>query len=58
MIRGEDKVTDQLFVVCEDGDICQAEGNPAYQVAIFGIAKTVNEWRVDSIRIYRLVHKI
>jgi len=58
MIRGEDKVTDQLFVVCEDGDICQAEGNPAYQVAIFGIAKTVNEWQVDSIRIYRLVHKI
>jgi len=56
MIRGEDKVTDQLFVVCED--TCQPEGNPAYQVAIFGIAKTVNEWRVDSIRIYRLVHKI
>lgn len=58
MVRGENGLTDQLFVVCEDGDACQPEGNPAYQVAIFGIAKTVNEWRVDSIRIYRLIHKI
>ena len=59
MVRGEEGITDQLFVVCEDGgDTCQPEGNPAYQVAIFGIAKTVGEWRVDSIRIYRLVHKI
>lgn len=58
MIRGEVTVTDQLFVVCENGDACQPEGNPAYQVAIFGIAKTVNEWRVDSIRVYRLVHPV
>ena len=58
MVRGEAGITDQLFVVCEDGDACQAEGNPAYQVAIFGIAKTVGEWRVDSIRIYRLIHKL
>ncbi|MEK7524829.1 MAG: glycosyltransferase family 39 protein [Patescibacteria group bacterium] len=58
MIRGEDKVTDQLFVICEDGEKCQPEGSPVYQVAIFGIAKTVGEWRVDSIRVYRLIHKI
>ena len=58
MVRGEDGVTDQLFVVCEDGDTCQPEGNPVYQVAMFGIAKTVGEWRIDSIRVYRLVHRL
>ena len=56
MVRGENGVTDQLFAVCEDGDKCQPEGNPAYQIAIFGIAKTQQEWRIDGIRIYRLTH--
>lgn len=56
MVRGEDKVTDQLFVVCEDGDACQPEGNPAYQVAIFGPAHIVSVWEINGIKIYRLVH--
>lgn len=56
MFRGEDGVTDQLFAVCEDGDKCQPEGNPAYQIAIFGPSKVVQDWNVGGIRIYRLVH--
>ncbi|MBI3283205.1 glycosyltransferase family 39 protein [Candidatus Curtissbacteria bacterium] len=56
MVRGEDKITDQLFVVCEDGDKCQPEGNPAYQVAIFGPSHVVDTWQIDYIKIYRLLH--
>lgn len=54
--RGETKITDQLFVVCEDGDSCQPEGNPAYQVAIFGPSHVVAQWNIGGVRIYRLLH--
>ncbi len=56
IVRGEDKVVDQLFVVCENGDSCHPEGDPQWQVAVFGIARI--DWfeQVDSIKIYRLVH--
>lgn len=57
LVRGEDGITDQLFVICEDGDKCQPEGNPAWQVAIFGPSKTVKEWRIDYLRLFRLVHQ-
>lgn len=56
LVRGEDKVTNQLYVVCEDGDQCQPEGNSLWSVAVFGIAKIDKEWQVDGIRIYRLIH--
>ncbi len=52
----ENKITNQLFVICEDGDSCQPEGNSQYQIAIFGMAHVVNEWQIDYIKIYRLVH--
>lgn len=55
MFRGEDKITDQLFAVCEDGDKCQPEGNPAYQIAIFGPSKVVQDWNVGGIRIYKML---
>jgi 4-amino-4-deoxy-L-arabinose transferase-like glycosyltransferase len=56
LVRGEDKVTDQLFVICEDGDKCQPEGNPQYQIAIFGPSHVVSQWQIDYLKIYRLVH--
>jgi len=55
MIRGEDGISDQLFVVCEDQD-CQPEGNPAWQIAIFGPADTVADWQIDYIKIFKLTH--
>ncbi len=58
MVRGETGITDQLFAVCEDGDKCQPEGNPAYQIAIFGPAKVQSQWQVGGIKIYRLAHTI
>ncbi len=56
MIRGEDKVVDQMFVVCEDGDKCQPLGNPQWQIAVFGIASIEKQWEIDGIRVYKLVH--
>jgi len=53
MVRGEEGVTDQLFVVCEDQD-CQPEGNPAWQIAIFGPAKATSFWQLDYLKLYRL----
>ncbi len=54
MYRGEDKVTGQLFVICEDGDTCQPEGSPVYQVAIFGPSHVQSQWQIDYLKIYRL----
>lgn len=67
MFRGEDKITDQLFVVCEDaspseasgegrGDKCQPEGSPVYQIAIFGPSKVIADWNIGGIKIYKLLH--
>lgn len=56
LVRGEDKVVDQLFVICEDGDKCQPEGNPAWQIAVFGPSHVVGSWNIDYLKIYRLVH--
>ncbi|HEX9008668.1 MAG TPA: glycosyltransferase family 39 protein [Patescibacteria group bacterium] len=56
MYPGDQKITDQLFVVCEDGDSCKPEGSPQYQVAIFGVAKVVEQWQIDYIKIYKMVH--
>lgn len=58
MFRGEDKITGQLFVICEDGDSCQPEGNPQYQIAIFGPSHVVAKWQIDYLKIYKLVHTV
>lgn len=56
LVRGEDKIVDQLFVICEDGDKCQPEGNPDWQIAVFGPSHVVQQWQVDYLKIYRLEH--
>ena len=58
LVRGEDKLTDQLFVICEDGDACQPLNNPAYQIAIFGPATIESEWRLDYLHLYKLGHTL
>ena len=56
LVRGEEKIVDQLFVICEDGDSCQPEGHPAWQIAKFGPSHVVGQWQIDYLKIYRLVH--
>ncbi|MFA5024895.1 MAG: glycosyltransferase family 39 protein [Candidatus Shapirobacteria bacterium] len=52
------KITDQLFVVCEPHkDInCDPINNPEWGIAAFGWAKIDSESDIDGIRIYKLVH--
>lgn len=52
----QNKITGQLFVICEDGDKCKPEGNSQYQIAVFGVAHVENQWQIDYLKIYRLVH--
>jgi 4-amino-4-deoxy-L-arabinose transferase-like glycosyltransferase len=56
LVRGEVKIVDQLFVICEDGDKCQPEGNPQWQIAVFGPSHVVSMWQIDYLKIYRLEH--
>jgi len=44
------QVTQQLFVVCEGEEVCQPEGNPKWEIAVFdsaydGKLKRVGQWQ-------------
>jgi len=53
----QDKITDQLFVVCEPFQIdCNPINNPEWGIAAFGWAKIDKEWEINGIKIFRLVH--
>jgi len=52
-----DRMTDQLFVVCEPWQIdCNPINNPQWEIAAFGWAKITDQWDFQSVKIYRLVH--
>jgi hypothetical protein len=53
-----DKMTDQLFVICEPHkDIdCQPINNPSWDIAAFGWAKIDNQWQINGIKIFKLSH--
>lgn len=47
----------QLFVVCEPFQIeCNPINNPEWAVAAFGWAKTDNQWDINGIKVFKLVH--
>ncbi len=51
-----ERVEEQLFVVCESV-VCQPLGHPLWEIAAFGRAEIVEEWKDEvGIRIFRLVH--
>jgi len=55
------KVTQQLFVVCEDADICFPQGNPKWEIALFDVAyngdiKIAGEWTPDPlIKVFKFI---
>ncbi len=50
-------LTEQLFVVCEPFQIdCNPINNPEWSVAAFGWAKIDQQWQIDGINIYKLIH--
>lgn len=59
----EKDATNQLFVVCEDLDICQPEGNAKWEIAVFDAAyngeiERQGEWQPDPlIKVIRFVPK-
>lgn len=47
----------QLFVVCEPFQIdCNPINNPEWSVAAFGWAKIDNQWEINGIKIFKLIH--
>jgi len=52
-----DKISDQLFVVCEPFQIdCAPINNPEWGIAAFGWAKIEKEWEINGIKIFKLIH--
>lgn len=50
-------VTDQLLVVCEE-KVCQPLGHPLWEIAGFGRAEIVGEWKVGLFKVFKLGHYI
>jgi 4-amino-4-deoxy-L-arabinose transferase-like glycosyltransferase len=52
-------LAEQLFVVCEPFQIdCSPINNPEWSVAAFGWAKIDNQWEINGIKIFKLVHNL
>lgn len=50
------KLSDQLFVVCED-PVCQPIGHPLWEIAAFGWAKIDKQWDLSwGTKVFRLIH--
>ncbi len=58
LYRLDDNLTSQLFVICEPHpDIdCYPINHPEWAIAAFGWAKIDQEWQINDIKIYRLLH--
>ncbi|HPT65880.1 MAG TPA: glycosyltransferase family 39 protein [Candidatus Woesebacteria bacterium] len=52
-----EKMAEQLFVVCEPFQIdCNPINNPEWSVAAFGWAKIDNQWEINGIKIFKVIH--
>jgi 4-amino-4-deoxy-L-arabinose transferase-like glycosyltransferase len=59
LVNLQDKISDQLFVVCEPFQIeCIPINNPEWAIAAFGWAKIDKEWEINGIKIFKLIHNI
>lgn len=54
-LRAEETITDQLFVVCEKLP-CQPTTDSQAEIANFGWSKIDQEWKINGIEIYKLIH--
>lgn len=55
--RVEETITGQLFVVCELAkDTCDPTRDPKAQIANFGWSKIDNEWEIEGVVLYKLIH--
>jgi len=49
-------LTDQLFVICEDEVNCYIDSTSQDHIIYFGAYEIENQWNVDNINVYRLIH--
>ena len=57
LVNLPEKLASQLFVVCEPFQIdCNPINNPEWAIAAFGWAKIDNQWEVNGIKIFKLIH--
>lgn len=49
-------VTNQMFVLCSQ-EPCQVLNSPSWNINMFGKAKIAKIWKVEDIKIYKLVHE-
>jgi len=56
----KDRLTEQLFVVCvPHPDVnCNPINNPEWSIAAFGWAKIDQQWEINGIKIFKLIHNI
>ena len=53
----EESVVDQLFVACELSlEKCDPTHSPKTEVANFGWSKIENQWEVDGVFVFKLIH--
>lgn len=58
-LNSDETITNKLYVVCElPEEKCDPTHSPKAEVANFGWSKISNQWMVDGITIYELVHSI
>lgn len=55
--REKAEVTDQMFVLCNT-PTCSIIDSPSWNISMFGKAKVANQWEIERIKIFKLVHGI
>jgi len=49
------EVTDQLIVICEK-EPCMLLDSPSWNISMFGKAQIQDQWEVEGLKIFKLVH--
>ncbi len=52
--RRKVEITDQMFVLCNK-EPCQIIDSPSWNISMFGKAKIADQWKVEDVKIYKLV---
>jgi len=52
--RRKVEITDQMFVLCSK-EPCQIIDSPSWNISMFGKAKTAGQWKIEDIKIYKLI---
>ena len=56
LFDNHNKITDQLYVVCEPFQMeCAPINNSLWSIASFGWAKIDKQWQINDIKIFRLI---